>query len=530
MAKPSKLLFYNARVHTQASDYVADSLAVSRNRIVAVGKRLERDPEFNNYSHIDLKGHCVTPGLVDAHTHFHFFALSFRRVSLHDIDSLDECLRRIEKFAKTLGPREWITGEGYAPDRFRKKIEPDRYMLDKVSGGRPACLFSKDQHSSWANSKALQLAGITKMSKDPNGGKIERDANGEPTGILREGPAQSLVYDLIPDPNKKTIDQCHKLAFDYAWKKGVTGVHSVDSPLAFDYYLDMAARKKLHFRIHYYMGAGAIDTLFERHLKLGYGDDFFQLRGVKLFSDGSLGSQTALCFNKYLGSKNNYGIEALSTSQMAKIIKKAARLGLPCAIHAIGDKAVCNVIDAIEQSPALPIGARHRIEHLQQIRRKDIPRLKRLGIVASMQPSHCPSDIDIVRKYWGKQGANAYIFRTLIDKGIPLAFGSDCPIEPLDPLAGIAAAVRRARKGKRDVFYPEQRITAAEALYNFTAGPAYAVGAEQQLGYLLPGYLADFVILEDDPTRVAPSNIYDIPVLATFVDGRPKHLDRSIRL
>ena len=213
---------------------------------------------------------------------------------------------------------------------------------------------------------------------------------------------------------------------------------------------------------------------------------------------------------------------------MRKSIRRAGRLGLPCAIHAIGDRAIDNVLTAFENTPKVKGGARHRIEHLQMVRRKDLARLKRLNVVASMQPSHCPSDIHMVRKYWGKRGRNAYIFRTLIDRRIDLAFGSDVPIEPLDPLAGIAAAVRRARPGNRDVFYPEQRIAAVEALHAFTVGAAVAAGQEHCRGYLLPGYPADFVVLDCDIKRVAPSRLYAARVLATIIDGTVKYLERSL--
>jgi predicted amidohydrolase YtcJ len=211
-------------------------------------------------------------------------------------------------------------------------------------------------------------------------------------------------------------------------------------------------------------------------------------------------------------------------------VKAAARLGFPCAIHAIGDRAVANVLDAMESGPGLPATVRHRIEHLQLIRRRDITRLKRLRVVASMQPSHCPSDMDMIDIYWGRRGANAFIFRTLLDRGLDLAFGSDAPIEPLNPIHGIAAAVRRARPGKRKRFYPEQAITAAEALYAFTVGPALAAGEADRRGYLLPGYPADLVILDHDITRVAPSRLYETRVLATLLGGRVVYADRSLKL
>jgi predicted amidohydrolase YtcJ len=247
-----------------------------------------------------------------------------------------------------------------------------------------------------------------------------------------------------------------------------------------------------------------------------------------MFADGALGSQTGYCFNKYKGSRDNYGIETASVAYMKKTLKRAARLGLPGAVHAIGDRAVANVIDAMQAVPA-PSGTRHRIEHLQLVRRKDLKRVRDLGIVASMQPSHCPSDIEMIRRYWGARGRNAYVFRSVLDLGIPLAFGSDVPVEPIDPIAGIADAVRRAVRGGRDVFHPEQRISAYEALHAFTVGAAIASGQEHERGYLLPGFPADLVILNQDLTRVAPTRLYDTRVLATVLNGTPRYLSRSIK-
>jgi predicted amidohydrolase YtcJ len=269
-------------------------------------------------------------------------------------------------------------------------------------------------------------------------------------------------------------------------------------------------------------------VLLKNKVYYGTGTDFFRMAGVKIFADGSLGSQSALCFNKYVGSRDNYGIETTTKKEMSHLVREAARIGMPCAIHAIGDRAIANVLDVFEGAPKLDFGARHRIEHLQMLRRKDVDRVKRLNVIASMQPSHCPSDITLARNYWGRRAANAYIFRTLVDRKIDMAFGSDVPIEPLDPLAGIAAAVRRAKPGSRDVFYPEQRLTAAEALYRFTVGPAIACGQAHCRGYLLPGYPADLVVLDRDITRMAASKINDTRVLATILDGRIKYCHSSM--
>ncbi len=525
----TKYLVCNARIYTQAEGLVVNSMAVCGNRIVAVGNNLDHDPDFRGYSRIDLKEKTVIPGLVDAHTHFHSFALSLGQLDLEGVDSFDKCLARIKRFAADLGKNEWVTGQGYSLDRMNMKAEPDRYLLDRVTGGRPAVIYSKDTHTAWINSRALEIAGITSDTPDPEGGEIVRSEDGSPSGILKEKAAW-MVSEHIPRPTKRAVDRYYSRALDYAYRKGVTGVHSVDSPEAFVYFSDRAEKDKLGLRIDYYMTAEKLPELLENRVYYGTGTEFFRLAGIKIFADGALGSRSALCFHKYAGSKDNYGVEVTPTKKMKKLIKDAARLGLPCAIHAIGDKAAGNVLDALESAPPLDFGARHRIEHLQLIRRKDIPRVKRLHVVASMQPSHCPSDIAMIRRHWGRRGANAFVFRTLIDSGVDLAFGSDCPIEPLDPLAGIAAAVRRALPGKRDIFYPEQRITPAEALYRFTVGPAIASGQQHRRGYLLPGYMADFVILSEDPLKIAPGRIYDIEVLATFLNGRVKYSHSALNL
>ena len=527
----SKVLIHNSCIYPQVEGLVVDSMAIEGNRIVAIGKKLQHTPEFRSYSKIDMKKKAVVPGLVDAHTHFYYFALSFGRVSLDGLDSLDKCLAKIKSFAAKLGKNEWVLGEGYSPDRFSKRVEPDRLMLDKISDGRPAFIFSKDQHSAWVNTIGLNMAGIDKHTLDPKGGRIEHFSDRTPSGILREGPAYRLVHDRIPEPSKARIAEYYQMALDHAYRKGVTGIHSVDSsPLAFPWFEELNEKKRLGLRINYYFQAAQLPSLEKNKIIYGTGDDFLRVAGIKIFSDGSLGSQTALCFSKYLGSRNNFGIEVKSKSVMLSEVKRAARLGLPAAIHAIGDKAVSHVLDVFEKSPKLKNGARHRIEHLQLCRRKDIARVRKLKVVASMQPSHCPSDIHMVRKYWGKHGADAYIFRALIDKGVDIAFGSDVPIEPLDPLAGIAAAVRRAHPKSTDVFYPEQCVTVEEALFRFTVGPAIAAGQEHCRGRLLPGYPADFVVLSDDITKIPHDKLYDVKALATVLDGEVMHSESILSL
>ena len=526
----TKSLLCNARIYTMQNDLIVNSMAIEQGRIVAIGDNLQNIEQFRRWRQVNVKGHTVIPGFVDAHTHFYFFALSLATVRLHGLNSFQSCLDKIKQHAKSLKQNEWVLGEGYELHRFKPKVEPDRYMLDNVTGKRPAIIFSKDQHSAWANSKALELAGITKRTREPEGGAIVRFPDGTPTGILREIPAYEPVFAKIPPPSSTTVNRLYAKALRIAYEKGVTGVHSMDNPDAFTFFMKRAEQGNVGLRINYYAPVDLLPLLSKTKTRYGTGTDFFRLAGIKIFADGALGSQTALCFHKYIGSKNNYGIEVTSVNKIIKYIRTAGKLGLPVAVHAIGDKAVANVLDAFEQTSPLHPPARHRIEHLQLVRRKDIQRIKRLGIVASMQPSHCPSDIDMVREYWGARGVNAYIFRTLLTNGIDLAFGSDCPIEPLDPIAGIAAAVRRAKPHSRDVFYPEQRLHAFEALSAFTVGSAIASGESHCRGYLLPGYPADFVVLSDDITKTAPTKIEDIKVLGTVLDGKVKYRDKAIAL
>lgn len=523
----AKSLFYNAAIHTQAEGLVVNSMAISKNRIVAVGNNLQHDPDLKSYARVDLKGKTVVPGFVDAHTHFYYFAMALGKVDLDGLDSAEKCLSRIKRFSATFKKSQWVLGGGYSPDRFRVRMEPDRYMLDKVTGRRPAFLFSKDQHTAWVNSHALRLAGITARTPDPPGGKIDRSVDGEPSGILRE-TAYQLVYNKIPPPTRPDVNRYYRQALQHAYRHGVTGVHSFDGPEGFIYFSELAQKGNLGLRINYYFPVKMLPQIRKTKVYYGTGTDFFRVAGVKVFSDGSLGSQSALCFNKYIGSDDNFGLEVTSAKELSRIVKSAGKMGFPCAVHAIGDRAVANVLDAFETGKPLDFGARHRIEHLQLVRRKDVIRVKRHGVVASMQPSHCPSDIHLIRRYWGNRGANAFIFRTLIDKNIDMAFGSDVPIERMNPIEGIAAAVRRAREGSRDSLYPEQRISAAEALYRFTVGPAIAAGQNHCRGYLLPGYPADFVLLSQDITKVAPSRIYDTKVLATVLDGKVKYRQKSV--
>ncbi|MFH1700306.1 MAG: amidohydrolase [Candidatus Zixiibacteriota bacterium] len=525
-------ILYNGQIYPQYRISRRPAvLVITGGRIAVVGNDLTKiKRDYPQHKKINLKGKTVIPGMVDSHTHFYFWAKTYHSVHLDGIESYDEALREIKSHTSKIPDGEWVIGDGWSADRWDTYHLPTAKELDAVTGNHPAGLFSKDQHTIWVNSKALKMAGIDKNYTDPPGGKIDRDpVTKEPLGILRETPAYFPVYKLMNRSVPKQIQRSWKAASQIAYSRGVTGFHSMDGPEGFDFFEKLNNRNRLGFRVHYYYPIKMLDELIERGIHSEIGDDTLRIGGIKIFADGALGSQTAFMKKPYLESKSNFGLEVTKFADLKKQIKKAAQNNLACAVHAIGDRAVSNVISAFECVPKSSL--RHRIEHLQLIAKGDLGRLKKTGVIASMQPSHCPSDRQLITEYWGKRGRGAFIFKTLLSKRIPLAFGSDCPIEPLDPLAGISSAVNRTGFGERGgKFYPEESISVSSAVHGFTAGPAYACGRESFSGKIAPGYQADVVILEDNIYTMPKSEIYKASVAATIFDGRLVYLNTCSKL
>ncbi len=527
------VILYNGLVYPQVPISRRPTLVViTGNKISAIGhdiKAVRR--QYPKHALINLKGRAVIPGLVDSHTHFYFWAMTIDTVHLDGTKDFDEALGRINEFRKKLSPGEWIVGDGWSADSWSDYHLPTAADLDRVTAGHPAALYSKDQHTMWVNSEALHRAGINKQSRNPSGGQIDRDPiTRQPTGLLREIPGYYPVIKLLNRPDKNSSEKIWKRAARIARSRGVTGFHSMDLPEAYEFFRSLHNRSQLDFRVCYYYPVWMTDELIERKIVSGDGDDTLKVGGVKVFSDGALGSQTALMKKPYLGNKNNYGLAVTSRSELKKQIAKASKHHLACAVHAIGDQAVDNVLAGFE-SLSNPKALRHRIEHLQLISKADIGRLRKIGAIASMQPSHCPSDRELIKLYWGARGKDAYVFKRLMTEKIRLAFGSDCPIEPLDPLAGISCAVNRTGYGERGgKFYPAQSLTVAQALHGFTVGAAYAAGSEKNLGKIAPGYLADLVILEDNIFNLPSSQIYKTGVAATIFNGKVTYKNSQSRL
>lgn len=515
------LVLYNGAVYTMdPARPRAQAVAIADGRILAVGT----DREVHSITGpkaevIDLHGYTVIPGLIDAHIHFLSFALGLSIPNLDGAGSLGEVLERLRPAIAATPPGQWVLGAGWNHEAWDIPRFPNRYDLDAIAPHHPVALRRKDGHSVWVNSRALELARITANTPDPPGGTIDRDESGQPTGILRE-KAMDLIYDHIPPPSAADYSHALPLGIAKAHSLGLTGIHDMEGPEAFACFQEAHAQGRLTLRVTMQIPAEGLDHALALGLRTGFGDPTLRLGAVKLFADGSLGSQTAWMLEPYEG-QDNYGLATMPPTELAAAISKAIAGGIACAIHAIGDRANREILDIFTQMPRHP-HLRHRIEHVQLLHPIDLPRLARLGIVASMQPIHATSDRYMADRHWGKRARYSYAWRSLLDAGTTLAFGSDCPVETLDPLQGIYAAVTRRRADQPDVapWYPEECIGVEEAVRAYTWGAAYAAGQEAWLGGITPGRLADIVVLSQDIFRLPPEVILETRVVYTIFAGK----------
>jgi hypothetical protein len=397
-----------------------------------------------------------------------------------------------------------------------------------VAAGHPVALEDKSHHATWVNHRALELAGITAATQDPPGGEIVRDESGQPTGILLETAAE-LVQRLIPEPGVNTLVEALRQGMARAQRLGLTGFHDPGNPRALAALQVLRARGEMGLRALMHIPAECLDAAIQLGLRSGLGDEYLRIGAVKLFADGALGPQSAHMLAPYEGTASHTGIPTLQPKELCNLIQRARCAGLSVAVHAIGDAANRNVLDAIERAqsrisdsefrPLLP----DRIEHVQLLHPDDVPRLARLGVVASMQPIHATSDMEMAERHWGRRCDLSYAWRSLLDHDTRLAFGSDCPVETLDPLAGIHAAVTRRRADGSpgcEGWIPAQRLAVAEAVRAYTRGAAYASGEGRLKGSLSPGKLADLVVLSRDIFTIDPMEIPETRVQMTVFDGK----------
>jgi predicted amidohydrolase YtcJ len=462
---------------------------------------------------VDLGGRCVLPGFTDSHVHFATWAVAQHEVRLEDTRTLEEAVARVRDALGSVRRGGWLRGRGWRSGDWSPPVEPTKFALDEIAPDIPIALMARDSHSVWLNSAALARAN---GDLQVPGGVVEVDEYGEPTGVLREESCWTFRDRYIEIADDDYVNAM-RAGMRVANARGVVAVHDKDGWLgALRFWQRLAAQDGLTLRVWQSLPHERVLQLESVDVRSGLGDPLLRVGYLKAFMDGTLGSQTARLMD---GS----GVQITSREELEEIVTRAALAGFPVAVHAIGDLANREALDAFEatQKAWRPLDLRHRIEHAQFLTHEDIPRFARLGIAASVQFSHAPSDRDLAERFWGDT-QRAYAWRSLWDSGALLANGSDAPIEELDPWAGIVAGVLRTLDD-RPAWHPEQAVTTEEALLATCVTPAWLSRDERRRGKLLPGYLADLVVLDRDPLELEPEALPEVQIVATMLGGRWVH-------
>jgi predicted amidohydrolase YtcJ len=459
---------------------------------------------------VDLGGRCVIPGLTDSHVHFPTWSVARRLIRLEEATSAEDAAARVKAGLDSLEPGRWLRAQGFREADW--PTLPTSAVLDAVTGDVPAALVSKDYHAVWLNSAAIARAGGDLRVYDVPGGVIEVDERGEPTGLLREESAWRFKEDHLEYADDEYLEAMRQ-SLKVASSRGVTAIHDKDGwlPSIPRLWQELERADALPVRVWQSIPHDRLDGVAAGGLASGLGGDRLRLGYLKVFMDGTLGSETALMTD---GS----GVEITTREDLADILRRAARARWPVAVHAIGDRANQNALDAFEETREewQPLGLRHRIEHAQCLRPDDVGRFAELGLTASVQFSHAPSDEELAHRFWSDRLDGTYSFRDLLDAGTRLINGSDAPIEELDPWGGLCAGVLLHWR-------PDQRLSVEEALAAATVAPAWQTYDERRRGRLLPGYLADLVVLDRDPLAIPVEELPDVQVVATMVGGRWTH-------
>ena len=504
----------------------AQAVAISGDTIVAVGDSATIAQTGGSGTRVIANGKAmVAPGFMDGHAHFLRGGFQLTSVDLRDAATPAEFIARIKAFAAKSKPGEWILGGTWDHENWPGTPLPDRSWIDSVTPNNPVFVDRLDGHMALANSLALDQAGVTRNTREIPGGTIVRRPNGEPTGVLKD-EAQGPVAAVIPVPSESQSDAALTRAMEWAASKGVTAVADVDVP-----WYEVAALRRAHAagklttRVSVYVPLRYWRAMADTLRRLGAGDDRIRVAGVKGYVDGSLGSTTALFYQPYNDAPRTSGLFVTPEDSLRVWIGGADSAGLQVAVHAIGERAngvLLDIFDSVGKAHGSR-DRRFRIEHAQHLRRGDIARLATSGVVASMQPYHAIDDGRWAEKRIGPERIKTtYAFRSLLDRGARLAFGSDWTVAPIDPLLGIYAAVtRQTLDGKNPKgWIPEQKISVEEALRAYTVTNAYGVFAESSRGKLAPGYLADLVVLDRDLMSIPPDEIQRAGVRATVVGGK----------
>jgi predicted amidohydrolase YtcJ len=502
-----------------------EAIAVRDDKIAAIGPTKEILEHYRNGNSeiIDLNGHFVMAGFNDAHVHLASAGFEKLNVDLEGVKSLKEMEERIAPRVKTAAVGEWIVGRGWDHTLWDGRQLPTRFDLDKVTVGHPAVFTRVDGHIAVANSAALAVAGIHRDTADPPGGKFDRSSSGELTGIARE-TAKDLVYSHVPAPSIEQRRRALELATQDAIEHGLTSVQDYSTWDDFLLFEQMEREGVLRLRVTEWLSFDdALEVLEKHRASHSAGDPMLHTGMLKGFMDGSLGSRTAALFAAYADDPGNSGIPQYEQQKLNDMTVERAKAGFQIGFHAIGDRAVSMALNAFAAAEAAGYGGnlRFRIEHAQVMASGDFERFHQLGVIASMQPNHLLTDMRWAEARLGSERTkNSYAWKSFLDHGVVLAFGTDYPVEPVTPFRGIYAAVTRKDETGRTSYHPEQKLTLDQALHAYTVSAAYAEFAENRLGKLLPGYLADFVVLDRDITKIPAEQILDMKVLRTVVGGK----------
>ena len=524
------------------------AIAVARGTIVAIGT----DTEILNLKSpktkvVDLHGAFAMPGFNDAHTHIASAGQQKLTVDLDNTISLADMLSRIRSYVATAPPGVWIQGSGWDHTKWPSATLPSRTDLDSVTGGHPAMFYRTDGHIVIANSAALAAANITASTAAPPGGKIDHDSSGAPTGIVREGPAIALLSAHIPPPTPDERRRALEISIADALSHGVTSVQDFSDWEDFQVLLTLEHTDKLHLRVSEWLDFTLpLKTLEERRAGHDPADPLLHIGQLKAYMDGSLGSHTAALAEPYADDPANSGIRRYEQANLNKMASERAAAGFQLGFHAIGDEANQMALDAFaaaEQGarpisksgapePVLslsrhaaseswnPADLRLRIEHAQVLLPADFDRFAQLGVIASMQPSHLLTDMNWATARLGPQRAKySYAWKSFLNHGVTLAFGTDYPVESINPFRGLYAAITRQNEAGTATYQPQEKISLSEAIYAYTQASAFAEFRERIKGRLQPGFLADMVVLDRDPFKSTPQQLLHTRVLRTIVNG-----------
>jgi predicted amidohydrolase YtcJ len=524
------LIITNAKVWTMDKSHPsAQAVAVLGDRIVAVGSDAEVEAWRGPSTRVmEAGGKLLLPGFNDSHVHFVDGGVQLDAVELNDARSADEFARRIAERAGKTRRGEWILGGDWDETKWTPPLLPTKELIDAGTQETPVFVSRYDGHMALANSLALRLAGVTAQTPDPPGGVIVRDAQGNPTGALKDA-AMDYVYKVVPPLSHEQRLHAVKRALAHAASLGVTSVQHMNPEYAdIAVYAELLDRGELTARIYAAPLINQVDDQVKIGIRHAFGGPYLRIGALKAYSDGSLGSRTAYFFEPFTDQPGNRGLlsdEMQPLSLMRDRMTKADAAGLQLCTHAIGDQAISMVLDLYAEIIKAhgPADRRFRIEHAQHMAAKDFDRFAQLQVIASMQPYHAIDDGRWAEARIGHDRASrTYAFRTFLDHGVRLAFGTDWSVAPLNPMLGIYAAVTRATlDGKNpNGWFPEQKLTVAETVEAYTMGSAYAEFQEKEKGSITPGKLADMVLLSDDIFSIAPEKIRDVQVLTTIVGGK----------